>query len=645
MRTYIESIGVYLPERVVTLDEVVEGCAHPLHLPLSQLTGIRSRRRTGDDEDTISMAAAAARDCLSHSQSSLGPDLVIACHIARVEGPAWRLTIEPSTAIRIAHQLGWYEAAAFDVSNACAGTFTGILLADILIKAEYYRRVLVVSGEFITHITDVAQRSVTGPADPQVASLTLGDAAVACLIEPTDRDDLGFRAIDLRTRPEFVDLCTAGPADDVLGGFAMRTQAVRLAAVSIQEGTQHALATLARNGLTVRDIDRFVLHQTSRTSLTGAIAHVNATVGEPIVQTHQVVDNLTERGNTASTTHLLAVAEAIERGDITTGQRLLFGITGSGLTVGTAIYDHGDRSRPEPRSARSSERIPPGRSRLAGWSAALAEPRDFNGISAAAAAVDMALRRADVATDDIDLLIHAGVYRSDLVYEPTVAARVAAALTTRLPGSRGQQGPLCFDVNDGALGFLRSCFLGERAVSTGRARAAVVVTAEVDNHADGRAVPLGITTGAAAVVLELSNSTEGFVRFAFSSRPTPLRWRHVGAETAGTIEIVAEHDERIAEAYAEAVLEAVKSLGTSPAEASWVLSPFASSELSQRCRAAIDVPRPRWIEVDTAPATDAVTLAMPLGLATLDRRPQPGDVMLILGAGSGISAGAALYQW
>src|SRR5262249_28409612 len=261
-----------------------------------------------DGEYTIAMAVAAARDCLSRSRSSRPPDLVIACHIARVEGPGWRLAIEPSTAIRIAHQLGWYDVAPFDIGNACAGTFTGILLADVLVRAGTYHRVLVVSGEFITHLTEVAQRMVTGPDDPQLASLTLGDAAVACLVEATDRDDLGFRAIDLRTRPQFADLCTAGPSEDPLGGFAMRTQSVRLAAVSIREATEHALAPLAGEGLAAADIDRFVLHQTSRTSLAGAIAHVNSTLGEPLIQAHQVVDNLSDRGNTASTTHLLATA-------------------------------------------------------------------------------------------------------------------------------------------------------------------------------------------------------------------------------------------------------------------------------------------------------------------------------------------------
>src|SRR5207249_478350 len=44
------------------------------------------------------------------------------------------------------------------------------------------------------------------------------------------------------------------------------------------------------------------------------------------------------RGNTATTTHFVALADGIASGRIRSGDRVIFAISGSGLTLGTALY-------------------------------------------------------------------------------------------------------------------------------------------------------------------------------------------------------------------------------------------------------------------------------------------------------------------
>jgi 3-oxoacyl-[acyl-carrier-protein] synthase III len=73
-------------------------------------------------------------------------DLLICCNISRCDGPNYRFSFEPATAVRLRQRLGLSRAWAFDVSNACAGMFTGITVADALLKAGAVRRALVVSG-------------------------------------------------------------------------------------------------------------------------------------------------------------------------------------------------------------------------------------------------------------------------------------------------------------------------------------------------------------------------------------------------------------------------------------------------------------------------------------------------------------------
>ena len=67
-------------------------------------------------------------------------------------------------------------AIVFDITNACAGMFTGMQIVDSFISAGLIRRGMVVSGEFITGITRTAQIEITEFLDPRLACLTVGDA-------------------------------------------------------------------------------------------------------------------------------------------------------------------------------------------------------------------------------------------------------------------------------------------------------------------------------------------------------------------------------------------------------------------------------------------------------------------------------------
>jgi hypothetical protein len=58
----------------------------------------------------------------------------------------------------------------------------------------------------------------------------------------------------------------------------------------------------------------------------------------------------------------------------------------------------------------------------------------------------------------------------------------------------------------------------------------------------------------------------------------------------------------------------------------------------------LGVPEDRWIAPTLRSIEDGVTLTLPLGLAALTELAAPGDLALLLAAGSGISAGAALYR-
>src|SRR5205814_71882 len=81
-----------------------------------------------------------------------------------------------------------------------------------------------------------------------------------------------------------------------------------------------------------------------------------------------------ERGNTATTAHFVAVHDHVLNGAIRSGDRVMFAINGSGLTVGNALYTFDDlpdrirgggqtlaappRSSPHPRARTASPGAP-----------------------------------------------------------------------------------------------------------------------------------------------------------------------------------------------------------------------------------------------------------------------------------------------
>src|SRR5919198_2750443 len=339
--TVIESLGVSLPPRAVTTREVLSNCRPFVRmLPLEALTGIESRRMAGEEEFSIDLAKRAVTDCLSRSRYAPPEvDLLVCANISRCDGPNARWNIEPSTSLLLKHHFGFRNALAFDVSNACAGVFTAIYLADALIMLGVVERALVVSGEYITHVTRAAQPAVEGVRDPRLPSLTLGDAGVAVTLEPSPRDGVGFHAIDLFTLGRYSSCCIGQLAPN--GSWTMQTRYAEMAEGAFRPTLAHFLEVLARTGTAPSELAHIIPHQTSRRSIRTADRRLRGKLPGS-GPSPNMIDNLTERGNTATTTHFLAVRDHARMGAIRSGDRVMFAVNGSGLTVGNALYTFDD---------------------------------------------------------------------------------------------------------------------------------------------------------------------------------------------------------------------------------------------------------------------------------------------------------------
>lgn len=656
-RTVIESLGVYLPPKVVTTEEILRGCRQPLQFPLARMTGIVSRRMAGETEYSIDLAEQAARDCLARSAFDAAEiDLLICCNISRCDGPDYRFSYEPATAVQLRARLGLTRAWAFDVSNACAGMFTGIAAADALLRAGAVRRALVVSGEYITHLTRTAQQTIDTFMDPRLACLTLGDAGAAVTLECRRDGEAGFEELELYTLGKYSGLCIAKLDAERGGGPTMLTDPVQAAALAIHQSVGHALEVLKRRNWQPEILDQVILHQTSDTTLEGAVQEINSTLGRPGCNRGNVLFNLTERGNTATTTHFVALADALRAGRIRPGSKVLFGISGSGQTVGTALYTFDDLPG---RTIHKPERLTPTRPttsspiRLTGPRVTL----ECVGISSAADTVTMlrqagedCLARCSHSRDDIGLVIHTGIYRSEFISEPALAAIAAGELgihhEAEAPGVRRT---LAFDLMNGPVGTLHACHLAAHMLAVGRT--ALILASEVENNAT--AFPednLGLAVTASALLLSsAANGVSGFSAFHFRSFPEHLdKWQTYTTSRDGKAFLARRCHPGLEDALLECasitVAELLQTESLRIADVKAVLPPHRSFSFVSRLGDVLGVPADRIVLVAEERDLSTSSLAYTFRHAQETGRLQPGDVILFLAIGGGIEVGCAIYR-
>ena len=664
--TVIESIGTYLPAEVVSTDSVLAGCATEIGIPLERLTGIKNRRMAGQGEFSVDLARQAVADCLARSSyGSEDIDLLISCNISRCDGPGHKFVFEPSTAARLRHQCGLANAVAFDVTNACAGMFTGISVADAFLQTGLVRRAMVVSGEYITHLTETAQKEIQGPTDARLACLTLGDAGAAVILERGPNGRVGFHDIDMATLGRYSSLCVAKASDGPDGGAIMFVDSIAATAVAVKRSVPYVAAVMKRHGWRPDHCDHIVMHQTSEASLNDAVVAVNRMFGQTVAHPGNVIANLAERGNTASTTHFVALDDHIRGNRIRSGDNVVFGISGSGQTVGAALYTFDDLP----------DRLRRGSNGHRGRSLSIGEPSPeppaaprvrIEGVGTAPAgqstprrAVDLAVQAATACLDDsgldraeLGLMIYSGMYRDDFISEPAIAALVAGELGVN-DDIESPDGPktIAFDVLNGAVGFLNACQVGVQMIGAGKGEHAMVMAAEIENNTTEGGHPLyGLLETGSAVILGQTDGATGFGQFVFHHHPEysgalATYFQHRDGQSWLQIDRDPNLSAHYLDCIAPAVEELLKLEELDSSEIAAVFPPYLCSADRTELAARLRIPTSRF--VDLPADTDLFSSSVAYGLqhAWRHKLVKPGDIGLIVSVGSGVQVGCATYRF
>lgn len=330
-----ESIGIYTPENIVTTKDLMDQMDPDSRVELESITGIKTRRKRTRGEDSFTIALGAAQNCLKNSKyDAKDIDIIINTAITRFKD-GLTFHFDPPFSLWIKNALGASNAMDFDLTNACAGMMTGAQILDNMIKAGIVRNGMVVSGECITPIADTAVKEIKEVIDPQFASLTVGDAGGAFILDKSTDANIGIEHIEMKTWAKYADLCYGMPSDKN-EGVAMYTDAKGIHEAALATLPLYVGKMLKTVGLDIENVDIFVPHQTSVKAIKKLSELLTAFFpGKKLPKFLIFVD---EYGNTASTAILLAFFNALQQGIIKEGQRVIFMVIASGLVIGFIVF-------------------------------------------------------------------------------------------------------------------------------------------------------------------------------------------------------------------------------------------------------------------------------------------------------------------
>ena len=313
----ITGLGVHVPDRVVTNDELSE-LVDTNDQWIVERTGIRERRIAADNEALTDICLPAARRALEMAGAEAASvDLLIVATVT----PDMAF---PSSGAILADQLGMPDAAAYDLSAGCTGFVYAIAQAHAMLAAGLSKRALVVGADVLSKILDWTDRSTL---------VLFGDGAGAVVMEQVDQG--GFLGFELGADGAGgANLWLPGSGsrkfDDPEKFVKMNGREVFKFATRVMVSSAEAI--LEECDKTVDDIDVYVPHQAN----VRIIDHATKKLGVPHEKT---VINVDRYGNTSSGSIPLALADAADDGRLEPGKLVLLTGMGAGLTWGSALIE------------------------------------------------------------------------------------------------------------------------------------------------------------------------------------------------------------------------------------------------------------------------------------------------------------------
>ena len=342
MRTIrITGTGSALPGRIVTnkeLEQMVETSDEWIR----ERTGI-AERHVSVGETVVTLASEAARKALEQAGKRAEEiDLILVATCS----PEQYL---PCCACQVQADIGAVNALAFDVNAACSGFLFALNTADAYLRMGLAENALIIGSEVLSKLVDWTDRG---------SCILFGDGAGAVVVERCKAES---RAVEEKQIPAAGILGRALHSDGTGGGVLQcdarelttpyaRTSAVKTDQNQPTNDREHYIQmdgqevyrfatrrvpqcieeALSDAGLTVPDIDLFVLHQANARIIDAVAKRLHA-------DRKKFPTNLERVGNLSSASIPVLLDELHKQGKLHRGDRIVLAGFGAGLTIGACV--------------------------------------------------------------------------------------------------------------------------------------------------------------------------------------------------------------------------------------------------------------------------------------------------------------------
>jgi len=333
MKAYIKGISYYLPEKVLTNEELVKEFPEWTVEKVAGKIGVSERHIADDDETSADMAVKAAEKLFEeYGVSPADIDFIMLC----TQSPDYFL---PTSACIIQNRLGIpKQSGAIDFNLGCSGFVYGLSLAKGLLLTGVAKNILLLTAETYSkyiHPKDKSNRTIFGDAAAATLISSDGFAEIKEFSLGTDgsgADNLKVGSGCLRRPKAAEDLTfdeSGNPASSdylFMNGSEIFTFTLEMVPLLVKE-------TLEKNTLEQSEINMFVFHQANRYMLN----FLRKKIQIPEEKFYYYMDKV---GNTVSSTIPIALKEAMTQRQINSKDKVLIAGFGVGYSWAGAVLTY-----------------------------------------------------------------------------------------------------------------------------------------------------------------------------------------------------------------------------------------------------------------------------------------------------------------
>jgi len=309
MDTYIKAISYYLPDKVVTNEDLAKEFPEWTVEKVAQKIGVNKRHVVSENETASDMATLAAEKLFAENGIDRSLiDFLLLC----TQSPDYFL---PTSACLIQERLGLRtDIGALDFNLGCSGFVYGLSLAKGLIAANIATNVLLLTSETYSkhiHPKDKGNRTIFGDASAATLISIDGYAAIGNFCLGTDGrgaknlivEKGGLRQPNAKNDLIFDEVGNPSSSDYLfMNGREIFNFTSENVPVMVEQ-------TLEKNVISKEDIDLFVFHQANKYMMNYLRKLIE-------IESERFYYCLEDIGNTVSSTIPIALYEAKKEGKL-----------------------------------------------------------------------------------------------------------------------------------------------------------------------------------------------------------------------------------------------------------------------------------------------------------------------------------------